>query len=56
MGGGAYKRFGIDTNDTTFVVVRPDGYVGMIAPSSAVRDLDEYFASFLIPHAPIAKL
>ncbi|KIM62707.1 hypothetical protein SCLCIDRAFT_24775 [Scleroderma citrinum Foug A] len=56
MGGGAYKRFGIDTNDTTFVVVRPDGYVGMIAPSSAVRDLDEYFASFLIPHSPIAKL
>ena len=40
----------------TFVVVRPDGYVGMIAPSSALRDLDKYFASFLIMHTPDAKL
>ncbi|KIM53915.1 hypothetical protein SCLCIDRAFT_137843 [Scleroderma citrinum Foug A] len=55
-GGGAYERFGIDTNNMTFVVVRPDGYVGMIAPLSALRDLDEYFASFLIPHSSNAKL
>ena len=49
QGGGAYERFGINTEDVTFVVVRPDGYVGMIAPSSGLTDLDEYFASFLIP-------
>jgi len=55
-GGGAYERFGIDTTDVTFVVVRPDGYVGMIAPSSALWDLHGYFASFLIPRTPDAKL
>ncbi|KAL4065933.1 FAD binding domain-containing protein [Scleroderma citrinum] len=51
-GGGAYERFGINTKDVTFVVVRPDGYVGMIAPFSALDDVQEYFASFLIPHTP----
>ena len=55
-GGGAYERFGIDTKDVTFVVVRPDGYVGMIAPSSALWDLHGYFASFLIPRVHDAKL
>ena len=55
-GGGAYERFGIDAKEVTFVVVRPDGYVGMIAPSSALCDLREYFASFLIPRALDAKL
>ena len=55
-GGGAYERFGIDAKEVTFVVVRPDGYVGMIAPSSALCDLREYFASLLIPRALDAKL
>ncbi|KIM55978.1 hypothetical protein SCLCIDRAFT_29912 [Scleroderma citrinum Foug A] len=47
-GGGAYDRFGINTHDVTFVIVRPDGYVGMVAPFSALEDLHEYFGSFLI--------
>lgn len=51
VSGGAYAKYGIDTQDVTFVVVRPDGYVGMIAPSSALMDLQAYFASFLIPHS-----
>ncbi|KIM53930.1 hypothetical protein SCLCIDRAFT_1222455 [Scleroderma citrinum Foug A] len=55
-GGGAYERFGIDTKDVTYVVVRPDGYVGMIAPSSALWDLQGYFSSFLIPRCHDAKL
>ncbi|KAI9464679.1 FAD binding domain-containing protein [Boletus coccyginus] len=50
-GGGAYARFGIDPKQITLVVVRPDGYVGAMAPSSAIADLDNYFGSFLVPHA-----
>jgi phenol 2-monooxygenase len=47
-GGGAYERFGIDTKEITMVIVRPDGYVGMIAPSTALESMDKYFGSFLI--------
>lgn len=50
-GGGAYSRFGISTEEVTFVIVRPDGYVGMIAPAVALEDVHAYFASFLIAHA-----
>ncbi|KAH7890912.1 FAD binding domain-containing protein [Phlebopus sp. FC_14] len=49
QGGNAYERFGIDPSIMTLVVVRPDGYVGMVAPSTALDDVDEYFAAFLIP-------
>ncbi|KAG2144347.1 FAD binding domain-containing protein [Suillus clintonianus] len=49
LGGGAYKRFGIDPRGITLVVIRPDGYVGMIAPASALDDVDNYFAAFTIP-------
>ncbi|KAG6336454.1 hypothetical protein ID866_2625, partial [Astraeus odoratus] len=49
-GGGAYERFGICPEGVTLVVVRPDGYVGMIAPATALHDVYEYFASFMISH------
>ncbi|KIK97534.1 hypothetical protein PAXRUDRAFT_136127 [Paxillus rubicundulus Ve08.2h10] len=48
-GGCGYETFGIDPTAITFVVVRPDGYVGMVAPSPALDDVDSYFSSFLIP-------
>ncbi|KAF8435468.1 FAD binding domain-containing protein [Boletus edulis BED1] len=48
-GGHGYERFGMDPNQIVLVVVRPDGYVGTIAPSSAVADLDNYFGSFMLP-------
>ena len=48
-GGHAYESFGIDPEQITLVVIRPDGYVGTIVPSTAVVDLENYFASFLIP-------
>ncbi|KAG2103083.1 FAD binding domain-containing protein [Suillus discolor] len=48
LGGGAYPRFGIDEKEITIVVVRPDGYVGMIAPSTELESMDKYFGSFLI--------
>ncbi|EGN91817.1 hypothetical protein SERLA73DRAFT_118141 [Serpula lacrymans var. lacrymans S7.3] len=46
-GGHAYLRFGIDPTCVTLVVVRPDGYVGMIAPSHSFEDVNGYFASFM---------
>jgi phenol 2-monooxygenase len=49
LGGGAYNRFGIDEKEITMIAVRPDGYVGMIAPSTALESMDKYFGSFLIP-------
>jgi len=49
-GGNGYKKYGIDDKEITIVVVRPDGYVGTIAPSSALADLDNYFGSFFLPH------
>lgn len=48
-GGRAYGRFGIDPKQITLVIIRPDGYVGTIVPSTALADLDHYFGSFLIP-------
>ncbi|KIL65347.1 hypothetical protein M378DRAFT_77050 [Amanita muscaria Koide BX008] len=45
-GGNAYSDYGVDPAGVV-VVVRPDGYVGMIAPFESVNDLDSYFASFL---------
>jgi phenol 2-monooxygenase len=49
LGGGAYERFGIDPMGVTLVIVRPDGYIGMIAPASKLEDVDSYFATFTIP-------
>lgn len=34
-GGDAYKTFGIRAEAPVVVVVRPDGYVGAVAPISA---------------------
>lgn len=48
LGGGAYKRFGIDPRNIILAIIRPDGYVGMIAPASALDDVDSYFAAFTI--------
>ncbi|KAI6160821.1 FAD binding domain-containing protein [Pisolithus thermaeus] len=54
-GGGGYERFGISSESTTFVIVRPDGHIGMVAPAAALQDVHEYFASFLIPHHCITR-
>ena len=50
-GGHGYEKFGIDPKQITLVVVRPDGYVGTIVPSTAIADLDDYFGAFLLPHS-----
>ncbi|KAI5996979.1 thioredoxin-like protein [Pisolithus albus] len=49
VGGDGYKRFGISSESVTFVIVRPDGHIGMVAPVAALQDVQEYFASFLLP-------
>jgi hypothetical protein len=45
-GGDAYASFGIDPAGVVVVIVRPDGYVGTMAPFDQVRDIDRYFAAF----------
>ncbi|EMD39328.1 hypothetical protein CERSUDRAFT_82057 [Gelatoporia subvermispora B] len=45
-GGGGYEAYGIDARGA-LVVVRPDGYVAMVAPFEHHRDIDRYFESFM---------
>ncbi|KAI1791891.1 hypothetical protein LXA43DRAFT_1061135 [Ganoderma leucocontextum] len=47
-GGGGYAKYSIDERAGAIVVVRPDGYVGTIAPSDAVAFLNAYFSAFLL--------
>ena len=46
-GGEGYEAYGIDRARGAVVIVRPDGYVGMIAPIEGVEELGQYFASFM---------
>jgi phenol 2-monooxygenase (NADPH) len=46
-GGDGYKTYGIDKTGA-IVIVRPDGYVGTIAPLDKIGDIDVYFSAFTI--------
>lgn len=46
--GGGYEAYGIDPHGA-IVIVRPDGYIGMVAPFDHLLDIDNYFASFMVP-------
>lgn len=46
-GGKGYETYGIDPLKGAVVVVRPDGYVSMVAPLNGVHDINEYFAGFM---------
>ncbi|KAG1848096.1 FAD binding domain-containing protein [Suillus subalutaceus] len=46
FGGEGYSYYGVGP-EGALVAVRPDGYVGAIAPLDHVGDLDAYFASFM---------
>jgi phenol 2-monooxygenase len=46
FGGGGYSYYGVGP-EGALVVVRPDGYVGAIAPLDHAGGLDAYFASFM---------
>ena len=43
-GGQGYEAYGIDTKKGAIVVVRPDGYVGTLAPVDGVDVLAGYFS------------
>jgi len=47
-GGRIHERYGIGRSAGALVVVRPDGYVGTIAPLDELTTLDAYFAGFMI--------
>lgn len=46
-GGQGYESYGIHPVGGALVIVRPDGYVGMVAPFECVGDLGQYFGSFM---------
>ncbi|KAG9313144.1 putative monooxygenase [Chiua virens] len=46
VGGRGYSYYGV-ADEGAIVVVRPDGYVGMIAPLDGVPEIDDYFAAFM---------
>ncbi|KAJ7696431.1 FAD binding domain-containing protein [Mycena rosella] len=47
QGGSAYAAFGIDPQAGAIICVRPDGYVGMVAPLEEVDSIAAYFATFM---------
>jgi phenol 2-monooxygenase len=47
-GGQIHERYGISRSAGALVVVRPDGYVGTIAPLDELATLDTYFAGFML--------
>ena len=51
VGGKGYEHYGIDPEKGAIVIVRPDGYVGMVAPLDNIQDVNEYFAAFMSPKA-----
>lgn len=46
-GGGGYEAYGIDPAEGAIAVVRPDGYVGMVAPFEHLDNVTRYFAAFM---------
>ncbi|KAH9945760.1 FAD binding domain-containing protein [Amylocystis lapponica] len=48
--GGGYDYYGVDPHGA-IVVVRPDGYIGTVAPFEHLDDINQYFASFML--APV---
>ncbi|KIP04908.1 hypothetical protein PHLGIDRAFT_176210 [Phlebiopsis gigantea 11061_1 CR5-6] len=45
--GGGYEKYGIDKTEGAVVVVRPDQYVGIVAPFEKLDDITDYFAAFM---------
>ena len=45
-GGKAYVTYGVSPEGAV-VVVRPDGYVGLVVPLENTKEIADYFAAFL---------
>lgn len=43
-----YQVLGVSKDDGVVAVVRPDGYVGMMAPLSKTRDVEDYLRGCLV--------
>ena len=54
-GGGGYEAYGIDAAEGAIVVVRPDGFVGTVAPFEHLDDITRYFATFLLDRSSISE-
>lgn len=46
-GGNGYEKYGVDKVKGAVVIVRPDGYVGTVAPYDNIDDVRDYFATFM---------
>ncbi|KAL1660161.1 thioredoxin-like protein [Schizophyllum commune] len=44
--GGGYEKFGVDSSRGAIVVVRPDSFVGAVAPLQGINAVTEYFDGF----------
>jgi len=54
--GNVYENYGIDPAVGCLVVVRPDGYVALVADIDDHAALDEYFGAFLkVPAQPVGR-
>ncbi|BEJ18231.1 hypothetical protein CspHIS471_0705080 [Cutaneotrichosporon sp. HIS471] len=52
--GHAYEKYGIDSEHGAIVVVRPDGYVGMVCDLEDTAELETYFSEFMaVPAKPL---
>lgn len=49
--GEAYRKCAIDKSKGSLVVVRPDGYVGMVAELTDLDSVNKYFSGFMVPGA-----
>jgi phenol 2-monooxygenase len=49
--GLAYDKYGIDKNHGAIVVVRPDGYVGLVCNLEDTKQIDAYFNNALLAPA-----
>ncbi len=47
VGGKGYETYGIDPLRGAMVIVRPDGYVGMVASLENTATIGQYFSSFM---------
>ncbi|KAM5530944.1 hypothetical protein V8D89_015389 [Ganoderma adspersum] len=55
-GGGGYAAYGISPAEGTIIVVRPDGYVGTVAPFEHLDHITQYFASFLLDRSSVEEV
>ena len=47
VGGHGYETYGLDPTSGAIVIIRPDGYIGMITALDEVDAIDQYFGSFM---------